>query len=325
LVLTGGNLKFAQDVLLDASQAGKINSLDITDSAENISNNFATISDSKVLTARLTAGSSTLSLSEDYANSSTLAKVKGTFDINVSNATLGQTTAMQADSKVTSYSLAATSSAIGTTLPAVLDLSKLDQINITQDATAMSVSLANYVLVEDKLNKLAGNFGLNVTEVKVSDLDTLSDKNAVSSIQISDTSEHISENWDQLVSLGDKLKSIQNTNAEVPVAITFDQYGTSATTIAKFSTTQSLALIEVTPDQATSAAGETNVATVSVVGLADQVATNFESLVALGTKLDSIEISDSNALELTQAQYDSDTGEATLNKINGPHELVILE
>jgi hypothetical protein len=135
----------------------------------------------------------------------------------------------------------------------------------------------------------------------------------------------ISENWDQLVSLGDKLKSIQNSTAQVPVAITFDQYGTSATTIAKFSTTQSLALLEVTPDQATSAAGETNVATVSVKGLAGQIASNFQSLIDLGAKLDSIEISDSNALELTQDQYDADVGEATLNKINGPHELLILE
>ena len=326
LVLTGGNIKFAQNVLSDAAQAGKINSLDITDSAENISNNFATISDSKVLTARLTAGSSTLSLSGDqYANSATLAKVKGTFDMNVSNATLGHTTAMQADSRVNSYSLDATSSAIGTTLPTVLDLSKLDQINITQDATAMSVSLANFVLVEDKLNKLVGNFGLNVTEVNVSDLDSLADKNEVSSIQISDTSENISDNWDQLVGLGDKLKSIQNSTTNIPVAITFDQYGTSAATLAKFSTSQSLALLEVTPDQATSAAGETNVATVSVLGSAEQVASNFESLVALGTKLDSIELTDSNALELTQAQYDADVDEATLKKINGPHDLVILE
>jgi len=326
LVLTGGNIKFAQNVLSDAAQAGKINSLDITDSAENISNNYATISDSKVLTARLTAGSSTLSLSGDqYANSATLAKVKGTFDINVSNATLGQTTTMQGDSRVNSYSLDATSSAIGTTLPAVLDLSKLDQINITQDATAMSVSLANYVLVEDKLNKLVGNFGLNVTDVEVSDLDSLSNKNEVSSIQILDTSENISENWDQLVGLGDKLKSIQNSTTNIPVAITFDQYGTSAATLAKFSTTQSLALLEVTPDQATSAAGETNVATVSVLGSAEQIASNFESLVALGTKLDSIELTDSNALELTQAQYDADVDEATLKKINGPHDLVILE
>jgi len=326
LVLTGGNIKFAQNVLSDAAQAGKINSLDITDSAENISNNFATISDSKVLTARLTAGSSTLSLSGDqYANSSTLAKVKGTFDINVSDASLGQTAAMQADSRVNSYSLDATSSAIGTTLPAVLDLSKLDQINITQDATAMSVSLANYVLVEDKLNKLVGNFGLNVTDVEVSDLDSLSNKNEISSIQILDTSENISENWDQLVGLGDKLKSIQNSTTNIPVAITFDQYGTSAATLAKFSTTQSLALLEVTPDQATSAAGENNVATVSVLGSAEQVASNFESLVALGTKLDSIELTDSNALELTQAQYNADLDEATLKKINGPHDLVILE
>jgi hypothetical protein len=326
LVLSGGNIKFAQDVLGDVDQAGKINSLDISDSAENISNNFDTISDSKILTVRLTSGSSTLSLNgDDYSNSSALTKVKGTFDINVNNAAVSQTTAMQADSRVSSYSLDATSSDVGTSLPDLLDLSKLDHINITQDDTAMSVSLDDYVLIEDKLNKLVGNYGLNVSEVKVSDIETLFDKNEVSSIQVSDTSANISQNWDQLVNLGNKLQSIENTTDQTPVAITFDQYGTSASTIAKFSTTQSLALLEVSPDQATSAAVLANVATVSVIGLADQVASNFESLVALGTKLDSIEINDSNPIELTQTQYDADVDEVTLNKINGHHELVILE
>ena len=323
LALTGGGVSFAQSLLSNEALAGTISTLEITDSAENIGNSFDLISDSKVLSARLTVGASTLSLTgEDYSNSSTLAKIKGSFDINVINATPSQTTDLEADSRVSSYSLAAASSSIGGSLPDLLELSKLAQVNITQDATEMSVSLSDYVLIEDQLGKLVGNFGLNVTGVKASDLESLADKNEISSIEISDSSENISGNWDGLMSLGDKLKSIVNTTDQVPVAITFDQYSLSEAMIAKFSTAQALAILEVPPDQATSAAGESNVTTVSVKGLADQVASSFDSLVLLGDKVDSVEITDSNALELTQVQYE--TNGATIAKINGAFDLVIL-
>jgi hypothetical protein len=326
LILTGGNLKFAQDVLADAAQAGKINTLDITDSAENISNNFDVISNIKVSSARLTAGATTLSLSgADYAATSTLAKVKGSFDINVNNASKNQASALDADSKVSSYSLDATTTDIGNSLPDLLDANKLTQINITQDSTKMSVSLTDYVLIEDKLSKLVGSYGLNVTGVTVSDLESLEGKNEVSSIQISDSSEHVSENWDTLMALGDKLKSIDNTTPSVPVAITYDQFGTSSATIAKLPADQTLALLDVQPGEATDAAGGTNVATISVNGTAGQVASNFESLVALGDKLDAIEINDSNPLELTQDQFDPDIDGTTIAKIRGSFDLVILE
>jgi hypothetical protein len=127
------------------------------------------------------------------------------------------------------------------------------------------------------------------------------------------------------MTLGDKLKSIENTTAQIPLAITFDQYVLSGSTIAKFTAVQSLALLEVQPDQATEAASETNVATVSVKGTAGQVASNFDILVALGNKLDSIEISDSSPLELTQSQFDADSDGTTIAKINGNFDLVILE
>ena len=326
LVLTGGNIQFAQDVLSDVAQTGKINSLDLTDSAENISNNFALISNSKVSSTRLTAGPTTLSLTgTDYSDTSTLAKVKGSFDIYVNNASKNQVSVLDADSKVTGYSLDATSSAIGNSLPDLLDSSKLTQINITQDSTEMSVSLANYVLIEDKLSKLVGNYGLKLTDVKALDLETITDKNDIASIEISDSSENISSNWDSLIALGDKLKSIENTTAQVPVALTFDQNSMSESTIAKFAVAPSLAILDVQPDQATDMANEHNVVTVSVKGTAGQVASNFDSLVALSDKLDSIEISDSNPLELTQDQFDADTNGTTIAKINGNFDLVILE
>lgn len=327
LALTGGDISFARNVLADSTQSETISSLALVDSAETISQSFAVISNDKVLSARLRTTPGTLTLSgEDYADTATLAKIKGTFDISVDAANVEQSTALEADSRVISYSLTSTTTEVGDSLPDLLDLSKLDHINITQDDTAMSLTMADYILVEDKLNKLVGNFGLRVSEAEVTDLDTLANKNEVSSIQISDVSANVSASWDQLLALGDKLNSIEITNDQVPVAITFDQYAISATTIAKLvPANQALALLDVPPDQATVASGEENVATVSVKGLASQVATNFESLIALGSKIDAIEISDGNTLVLTQDQFDADIGGATLDKFTGVFNLEVLE
>jgi len=327
LALTGGDISFARTVLSDPTKSETISSLALVDSADTIGQSFGVISDDKILSARLSTTPGTLTLSgEDYLDTATLAKIKGTFDISVDAAAVEQTTALEADSRVTQYSLTTTSTEVGDSLPDLLGLSKLDRINITQDATAMSLTMADYVLIEDKLNKLVGNFGLLVSEAEVTDLDTLAEKNEVSSIQISDQSANVAANWDQLLALGDKLNSIEITNVQDPVAITFDQYAVSATTIAKLlPANQALALLDVPPDQATNASGKNKVATVSVKGLASQVATNFVSLIALGSKIDAIEISDGNALVLTQNQFDADTNGATLAKFKGVFNLEVLE
>ena len=327
LALTGGDISFARTVLSDPTKSETISSLALVDSADTIGQSFGVISDDKILSARLSTTPGTLTLSgEDYLDTATLAKIKGTFDISVDAAAVEQTTALEADSRVTQYSLTTTSTEVGDSLPDLLGLSKLVRINITQDATAMSLTMADYVLIEDKLNKLVGNFGLLVSEAEVTDLDTLAEKNEVSSIQISDQSANVAANWDQLLALGDKLNSIGITNVQDPVAITFDQYAVSATTIAKLlPANQALALLDVPPDQATNASGKNNVATVSVKGLASQVATNFVSLIALGSKIDAIEISDGNALVLTQNQFDADTNGATLAKFKGVFNLEVLE
>ena len=327
LALTGGDISFARTVLSDPTKSETISSLALVDSADTIGQSFGVISDDKILSARLSTTPGTLTLSgEDYLDTATLAKIKGTFDISVDAAAVEQTTALEADSRVTQYSLTTTSTEVGDSLPDLLGLSKLDRINITQDATAMSLTMADYVLIEDKLNKLVGNFGLRVSVAKVTDLDTLGVRNEVSSIQISDQSANVAANWDQLLALGDKLNSIEITNVQDPVAITFDQYAVSATTIAKLlPANQALALLDVPPDQATNASGKNKVATVSVKGLASQVATNFVSLIALGSKIDAIEISDGNALVLTQNQFDADTNGATLAKFKGVFNLEVLE
>jgi hypothetical protein len=207
-------------------------------------------------------------------------------------------------------------------LPDVLGLSKLDRINITQDATAMTLTMADYVLVEESLGKLVGNYGLEVTGVLTSEIDTLSSKNEVSSIQIEDSSANISSDWDALVALGNKLTSIAVSTDQTPVAIHFDQLTSSAATLAKLPADQNLALIDVPPDQATTSANLDNVATVSVKGRADQISFYFSSLVNLATQLDTIEVSDTNPVELTQAQIDANS--STLAKFMGSHQIQVI-
>jgi hypothetical protein len=106
------------------------------------------------------------------------------------------------------------------------------------------------------------------------------------------------------------------------LAITLEQWRQSASALSKLPSGQSLALLDVAPDEASSAAGYANVATVAVKGSASQVATSFDDLVALGTKLDDVELTDPSApLVLTQSQ--ADAGAAVLAKFNGGLDLQI--
>jgi spore coat polysaccharide biosynthesis protein SpsF (cytidylyltransferase family) len=98
------------------------------------------------------------------------------------------------------------------------------------------------------------------------------------------------------------------------VAITLAQYNDAAIALAKLGS-QSLALLDVAPEQATAAAAYANVVSVSVKGSAAEVAAEFDSLSALGSQVDDIEITGDCPLMLTQDQVDN--GQDTLDKIMG--------
>jgi hypothetical protein len=326
LALTAGDSNFTRGLLDDSVASAHVQSLDISDSAENISNNFDLLQNSSVTAVHLTSSPAVLDITgSQYASSDSLAKVKTPFSMNVREADPAAANTLQADQRVNTFDVSATAAQIGASLPDLLALSHLAHVNITpglgSTATGtMTLTAEQYLGAQDSMDRVRGNYAFNLTGVSTAALDGIAGQANVAGIQVSDTTTAVAGAWAALVAMGDQLTGIELTS-QSPVAITLSQWNQSASALTKLPSGHPLALLDVLPDQATSAAGYANVATVAVKGTAKQVAAVFDDLVNLGAQLDDIEFTDTAPLILTQSQVDA--GTATLAKINGSVDLQI--
>ncbi len=326
LALTAGDTNFARSLLDDSVASAHVQSLDITDSAENISNNFDLLQDGSVTAVHLTSSPAVLVITgSQYALADSLAKVKTPFSMSVKEADPVAASTLQVDQRVNTFDVSATAAQIGANLSALLALSHLAHVNITPSpgstgTSTVTLTADQYLGAQDSLGRVRGNYALNVTGVSTAALDGIAGQTNVAGIQVSDTSAAVAGAWAALAAMGDQLTGIELTT-QSPVAITLNQWNQSATALSKLPSGHSLALLDVLPDQATSVAGYVNVATVAVKGTAKQVAAVFDDLVNLGVQLDDIEFSDTAPLILTQSQVDA--GAATLAKVNGSVDLQI--
>jgi len=213
--------------------------------------------------------------------------------------------------------------AIGVDFATVLAMSKLDHIDFTQSNPRIALTVAQLYDVQDNQSKLHGNngqYGFDVSGVTMSDLNDFltTPPSHVESLRMSDTSQAIAAGWDDLTAMtaisAEGLVSLTVTTPQTPVAITLAQYKDAANVLTKLGA-QSLALLDVAPDQATAAAAYAHVASVSVKGSAAEVAAEFDNLGILGSQVDDIEITGDGPLMLTQDQVDN--GQDTLDKIMG--------
>ena len=308
-----------------------VQTLSVIDNAGTVSNQIDLLQNAKVSAVNLNANGSVLSITGlQYANNlSSLSKIKSPFSLNITAATPQQATTLQADAKVSRFALLSDSDVglnvvdfIGVDFPTVLAMRKLDHIDFSQNDPRVAVTAAQLLSVQDYQSKLHGDYALDVSGVSMANLsDFLTTKpDHMGSVQISDTSQAIATGWDDLAALSalsaDGLAGLTVTTPETPVAITLDQYNQSATVLAKIPS-QSLAVLDVPPGQAADVATYDHVSTVSVKGSTAEVGAEFDNLVALGDKVDAIEITDEGPLTLTHDQ--ADNAQTTLDKINGGH------
>ena len=104
------------------------------------------------------------------------------------------------------------------------------------------------------------------------------------------------------------------------IELTYAQFQAGSSTLAKMSGSYSLAISEVAADAATDVGatqvGSTNVVSaVTVTDTASNIALNIDALTALGAKLKIINLTDTDPIQLTEAQ--ETTHSATLAKILG--------
>lgn len=313
LTVTGADMYAANRIKNDLH----VQNISVIDNAETVSNQIDLLNDIHISTVTLTADSSQLSITgsqySDAVAAGSFSKIKGSFSLNIAGAATAQAAALEDDGRVASFSLVA-STDISATVGTLLGHSKLDHIDL-QANTRLALTATQLATIQDTQSKLRGDYAFDVSGVSMADLSDVLATSNVGSVRVSGTSEAIATGWDDLSALStNMLAGLTVTDSSTPVAITYEQWSQSANVLAKLPT-QSLALLDVAPGQATEAAAQANVATVSIKGTAAEVAAEFDQLVTLGTQVDDIEITDDAPMMITQAQFDA--GEATLAKING--------
>ena len=321
LAITDASVVNAQAMASD----DKVVSIVVSDASSNIAGSLDQLNaNSKLTQLKLTDSTEPLALSASLynASTSTLAKLQGSYMLDIQSASVADASALQANNHVQSFALADTASAIGGIITSIAGMSKISDIRLTGDDAPITLTQTQVTDLSETLDQLQGSYRLNVTGVTLDQLDVMRYTKNVSSIGLSASSQDISENFDRLQDLGDTLSRVDVTTLATPIALTQNQWQQGDATLAKVQGNYQVALVDVTAENATSFSAQSHVATVSVADTAANISAQFDTLLALGTKIDSITVTDespeNNPIVLTQAQFDA--GAALLD---GEHNVVI--
>jgi hypothetical protein len=328
LSITGANV-------LDASAMehdGQVSNFTLRDFSYNIGNSITDLNSyAKLLSNSINVIDSTMpiSLSADLytSSSATLAKITNSYLLEVKDASTSMASELQSNSHVSSFNIKDTSSNIGSALLAnssIADMSKISSIDVTSDDGAIDLTQSQYELLSDSISQITGSFRLKISEVSIGDLSTTLSEPHVISAGLSASSSDISASFDELSNLGDSLTSITVSNASTPIALTYEQWSNGTDMLSKITNaTYHLALVSVSAADATSASAQANVDSVSVSDGGSNISSNFDALSALGSVLDSVEVSDHAAIVITQSQFDNSS--ELIGKILGEHRISISD
>ena len=326
LAITNANVADAQSMASDS----KVLSIAVSDTSANIAGLLDELgANAKVVSITQTGTPETLSLtaSQLAASTSVLAKFQNAYTLNVADAAIGNAAvdaaALQSNNKVVSFSLATSTSQVASNLSALAGMSKLGTIRLTQDDGLITLTEAQMSTYQDTLAQLQGVYRLKVTGVSMASLDDMVATTGVSAIELSASSQSISERFDDLLNLGDTLTRIDVTSLSTPIALTHGQWLQGTGVLGKVQGNYQLAVLDVKAENASTVAGQNHVASVSVADTASNISANFDSLLALGSSVDAIELLDNNPVIITSAQ-DAATGSQTLQaKILGENEVLV--
>lgn len=314
LRVTAANVSDAQSLASD----GKVASIAVADTSANIASHLAELNaNSKLASIVQTGTPEVLSIGADLyaASTATLSKFTQGYTLQMNDALASAATALQANAHVTGFTLADTSSHIGSQLATLAGLDKLGTVTLTQDDGLITLSQTQLDSWADTLAQMQGGMRLQVTGVTMANLDAIAQTPGVAAIALTASSQEVSDRFDTLVNLADTLTAIGLSDLASPIALTHDQYLQGAGTLGKVQGDYLLALVDIKAQNATDLAAQDHVATVSVADTASNIGARFDELLALGDQLDTVELTDTDPIVLSAAQ--ATAGASLLDKLTG--------
>ena len=317
--LSGVNAAKAQAVAADS----RVKSLQVKDTAANLSANIDTL---QTLGAPLTeieqsdAAALTLTATQWGTVQGALGKYKtGTAPtVVVSQVAAANAQSIANDGRVTSVKVSDNAGNVSANLAALqtvatLATPKLGSITLT-GGSLLGMTHALRSQSGAALAKIVGNYSLALTGATAAQAIALSTDAKVASVAVTDSAGTISDNINDLHSLGKKLQSINLTVSGVPLGLTYTQWIGKATTLNKITGGFTATVSAVAAARAGGVLSDNRVASVQVKDTRANINNQLAALQGLGLQVSGIEQTDVGRLSMTESQWRAYT--ATLGKIS---------
>jgi hypothetical protein len=314
----------AEDASSIAERADVV-SLSVTDSNEGIATNLDALQSicAKLKSVTISGDSTSVSLSATQliADSSVLNKISNRYTLSVGNVSAENATRVAAYKNVAVMDIVDSSDNIARRIDRLQKVvTKISSITQSGTSAALKITAAQRVADAEVLAKL-DTYTLALRRVSAADAETIANDDLVDSFSVTDSASNIGQYFDALTAGSDKLSSIIQSGIAAPISLNLQQYTDGASTLAKILNSHNIALTDVQVADAAAAGAHTDVVTVGISDTSAAVTGDIDALNALGVKLKSIELSDSDVLELSASKYKA--SQHTLGRIVGSYSVSV--
>ena len=256
--------------------------------------------------------------------------IAGSWKMNVSGVPVGgvlaDDTAILANfngaTHVASFSVTSNAAAVVDSLSVLAGSTKLSSITLDVAGSTLSISAAALLSNLSTVQKIDNGYSLSVSATTVENLADLAAIDNVSAIQISDSSLHLSAQFDDLVALGATLTALTVSNAAIPLALTYEQWVAGADTLGKIAgAAYQVDLFEVPAANVGTLSSSAIVDEIYVTDYSYNIASQWEALTNKA-KLTTITLLDNDDIRLTQEQQAVAGSAALIDKIQGTFSIV---
>lgn len=293
----------------DLSADDAVQHIQVADTASALSAALSDLASESKLTQLQVSDSAALEMdAATYAASSDLLGLvkNGAYTVTLSAVAVGDAATLGADSHVGSMEVTGSSSDISTHFSALAALSNLSSVALSDEGGTVSLTAAQILNGGDTLAKFSSSYQIAATGVAMADLADIRAVNEVASIAISDTAENVSENFDDLLSLGGSLANVHLTDTTPVLALTQQDWTSGADALSKIDGSYHVNLSQVVAGDAQTLAADSTISEISVADTSGDIANHWSSLIDLydggDGKLVGISLTDADPLTLTEEQ-----------------------
>jgi hypothetical protein len=324
--IDGGYSVNVSDVTANKVLADAVNShvakMTVADSGKNLASHWNALraaGDTLDTVTKTDDGSLTLSVGQYLAgqNDQLLGKFGTDLKFSVFGASVVQAADLGSDDAVDKIDVTDDGSAVTAQLDdlgTLLTAGKLNSIALNNSATSLSLHASQLDSAQPVLDTIkGGHYTLAVDQVAAADAKDLFTSNTkIASMQVTGDAASIVQHLSDFTDIGHKLTSIDQTDADdTALAMSGSDFESNKGTLAKITGGYQADLSDVTASKAATFAASTYVKSLHLADTGANLASAWDTLGTLGSKVSEIAQSDSAALQLTVKQWTSghDVGE----------------